>query len=94
MYSLGHVLNFVLAKRVPFGNLTTKKAVEFVKKGGREYVTDESILYSTHPYDRALVQVLDMCFEYNATKRASARQVMNVLRRALDEAENSSYIMT
>lgn len=85
VYSLGHVLNFILTAQVPFPHLTDKQVAQQVSSGHRVQVTDPTILKSTHPYDRALLQVLDMCFEFDPAKRASARQVTNVLRDALDK---------
>ena len=87
VYSLGHVLNFILTGDVPFGNLTTKEAIAFVKSGGRMHVTNTAILSSTHPFEVSLLQAMDMCFEFDPKKRASARQVAALLQRALDKME-------
>lgn len=62
-----------------------QEAINFVKKGGREYIRDEAILKSTDPLDRAIVKALDLCFEFHPNKRASARQIQVLFRDALME---------
>jgi hypothetical protein len=54
-----------------------------------EYIRDESILNSTHPLDRAIVTALDLCFEFDPNIRASARQIQELFRKALDEVNDS-----
>lgn len=88
VYSLGHILNFVWTGNVPFGDLSLKEAIQQVKNGERAVpVATESMLLNMSAPERAIRQAMDMCFEFDPKKRASAREVTNLLRRALDEME-------
>jgi len=66
---------------VPFGDLTVKEAIAYVKSGGRVQVTHQA--RSTHPFEMAMLQAMEMCFVYEPEKRATASQVVQVLQRAL-----------
>eukprot|EP00544_Gedaniella_sp_CCMP2646_P000416 CAMPEP_0202509578 /NCGR_PEP_ID=MMETSP1361-20130828/52844_1 /ASSEMBLY_ACC=CAM_ASM_000849 /TAXON_ID=210615 /ORGANISM="Staurosira complex sp., Strain CCMP2646" /LENGTH=378 /DNA_ID=CAMNT_0049143805 /DNA_START=174 /DNA_END=1311 /DNA_ORIENTATION=+ len=90
VYSLGHILHFIRTAGVPFVDMNDQQAINFVRKGGRdEYIRDESILNSTHPLDRDIVTALDLCFEFDPNIRASARQIQELFRKALDEVNDS-----
>lgn len=73
---------------MPFMDMNDQQAINFVRKGGCEYIRDESILNSTHPLDRAIVKALDLCFEFDPNKRASAQQIQELFHKALEEVND------
>lgn len=90
VFSLGNVLYFLLTGKEPFQDeMTAEDAIEHVKKGGRVSISEE-IKSSTHPFDKAILKALDMCFVYDPEKRSSARAVANVLHQALEETKSLS----
>ena len=70
--------------------MSTKEGIQKVVDGGRSEVTDEKILSSTHPYEKAMLKALDMCFVYDPEKRPSARAVAELLQRALETLERDA----
>ena len=54
------MLYFILTGDTPFEDMSTKEGIQKVVDGGRSEVTDEKILSSTHPYEKAMLKALDM----------------------------------
>lgn len=84
VYSLGMVLHYLL---VPFKKWWPAgvKEDEWIK-----HVSDnkgppmpDAIRNNTHPYTHAMVKAIDLALEPDPIKRAGAREVANVLKKAL-----------
>ena len=86
VFSLGNVLYFLLTGKEPFQDemSTPEDAIEFIKNGGRVSISEE-IHSSTHPFDTTMLTALNMCFVYNPMERATAREVANLFRQAIEE---------
>lgn len=90
MFSLGNVLYFLLTDTVPLDDMESDDAYEFIANGGRVKVTDEEILSSTHLFDTTMMKAMDMCFVYNPKKRATAREVAEFIKSAVDRIEEET----
>jgi hypothetical protein len=89
VYTLGLVLYKILTSGASFYNGMKRKKT-YVKNGGRPNITDPEILKSTHPYDTTLVKALDLCWTFDPEERPSAREIANLLHRALEKVESES----
>ena len=67
--------------------MESEDAYEFIANGGRVKVMDEEILSSTHLFDTTMMKAMDMCFVYNPKKRATAREVAEFIKSAVDRIE-------
>lgn len=85
IYSMGNIFYVLLTGKWPFEHLSsTKKARTIVKQGGRPPI-DGAILNSTDPFDRALLEAMQMCWVQEPTKRATAREVQSFIETKLLE---------
>jgi serine/threonine protein kinase len=84
VYSLGNILYFLLTKDFPWDDLPTKETAEKVKSGKQPRIPAE-ILESKHPYDKYMVEAMQMCFTHDQVKRPSAKQVALKLADGIKE---------
>jgi serine/threonine protein kinase len=82
VYSLGNVLYFLLTRNVPFRDISFKKVGKHVRNGERPYVSKE-IRYSGHPFDKYMIEAINMCFTTDPDKRPSAKQVADKLAEGI-----------
>ncbi|KAG7348054.1 protein kinase domain containing protein [Nitzschia inconspicua] len=74
VYSMGNVFYSILTMTYPFNHERSKDVQEKVKNGERPFIP-ESIRNSTDPFDRAILEAIDMCWVQDPSERATARQV-------------------
>ena len=85
VYSLGNVLYFMLTRQEPWNEIHSSREVYgLVKKGQRPEIPQE-ILQSNHPFDRYMIQALDMCYTHKKGERPSALEVANKLLEGIKE---------
>jgi hypothetical protein len=89
VFTLGLVLYKILTSGGSlYAGIERKKT--YVMNGGRPNVTDPEILKSTDPYDTTLLKAMDLCWTFDPEERPSAREVDNLLHRALEKLESES----
>jgi hypothetical protein len=86
VYSLGNVLYFMLTKEIPWDDLKSKEIATRVKNGDRPNIPIE-ILDSQHPYDKYMVEAIEMCFTHDQMQRPSAKNVALKLADGIQELE-------
>ena len=87
VFSLGHIFYTLLHTEEPFGEIKdSNKVQQLVVQGLRPNVTDE-IANSQDPAVQAILTAMNMCHAYDAKKRATARQVEQLLKQKLEEIE-------
>ena len=84
IYSFGNVLYGVLTGKYPFEKEKSKKARNMVKEGERPIISS-SIQKSKDPFDRAMIEAIEMCWIQNPKKRASAREVQKFVLSELQK---------
>lgn len=82
VYSFGNVLYYVLTGKYAFENEKSTKAQKLVKEGARPHISS-SIRKSTDPFDRAMIEAIEMCWIQDPKNRASAREVQKFVLSAL-----------
>lgn len=65
---------------------------DYIASGGRIQVEEKEILQSTHLFDTTLIKAMDMCFTFNPKKRATAREVRDFIKSALDKNKKQKGI--
>jgi hypothetical protein len=71
-----------------FQGMSEKTVKKRVKKGEQPIPVDiHGVWNSTDPIDQALKAAMEMCFIFNVTERATARQVETFLKRKLEEID-------
>lgn len=80
----------MLTDNVPFDDMDSDDAYEFVANGGRVIVKDKEILNSTHLFDTTLLKAMDMCFVYDPKERATAREVAEFIKGAVGRIEEDT----
>lgn len=85
IFSLGNVLGFLLTNEEPFEDVSADSAEDKVTQGEIWKITNAAILNSTHPFDVNVQKAMEMCLQFEPTKRASAQEVADFLQKALDE---------
>ena len=83
VYSLGNVLHFLLTGLTTF-HPYERDAKDYVLRGDRPPI-HKLVANSQDPYNIAMVKAIHMCWEENPKKRASAREVADVLKEGLDK---------
>lgn len=78
VYSLGNVFYSILSQHRPFEGVKTKQAQQIVMSGGRPPI-QESILDSTDPFDKAMLNAIEMCWPQEPAERAKAREVQSYI---------------
>lgn len=78
VYSMGNIFYSILTLKYPFERERAKEVYQRVSNGERPLIP-ESIRNSTDPYDRTMLEAIDMCWKQDPTERATARQVQNLI---------------
>ena len=64
--------------------LSTKEAKMLVQNGRRPHVNiDADIRHSEDPYEKTMLEAIEMCWKHDPHERASARQVQEHLAKYL-----------
>ena len=88
VYTLGLVLYKILTRvRELFPNMSPEQRRDFVGSGETLKVTDITILKSKHVFDVTLLKAIDKCWIRNPKKRASAREIADLLHESLKQVE-------
>lgn len=78
VFSLGYVIYSILTENIPFKEYDPKEVHGMIRAGHLPSLGLE-ILQSNHSIDKALVEAMNMCFEFNWRKRARASVVLDFL---------------
>ena len=84
VYSLGNVLYFLLIREIPWNDYATKEIYALVKDGKRPAIPEE-IMSSDHPYDKYMMEAINMAFTHNKIERPGALEIANKLKEGIDE---------
>ena len=84
VYSLGNVLYFLLTRRFPWKNVKADDVYEAVMNGERPPIP-KAILRSDDPFYKYTLRGINMCYEQNPRKRASAREVAEAIAEGFDK---------
>ena len=84
VYSLGNVLYFLLTREIPWNDYAAKAAYKLVKDGKRPAIPTE-ILTSDHPYDKYMMEAINMAYTHDMHERPGALQIANKLKEGIDE---------
>ena len=82
VYSLGHVLYFLLVKDIPYHGWGKLETYDLSIKGEKPFIPEE-ITESHHPYERYMVEAINMCLTYDPNERPGAREVANKLQAGI-----------
>jgi serine/threonine protein kinase len=82
VYSLGNVLYFLLTRNIPFQDIAFKKVSKRVKNSERPVIPEE-LRHSRHPFDRYMIEAIEMCFTADPDKRPSAKEVADKLAEGI-----------
>ena len=84
VFSLGNVLYFLLTGFYPWNDYSVAKDVyQEIIDGKRPSIPDE-IVASHHPFDRYMIDAIEMCFTHSFLQRPSAAQVALKLQEGMD----------
>ncbi|KAL7542930.1 hypothetical protein ACHAXR_012255 [Thalassiosira sp. AJA248-18] len=84
VWSLGSILYQLLTGGKVWGKTKKKEAQEAVIQGIHPEI-HHTILNSSDPVDKILKKALDMCYIYEPSQRATAREVASLLRKGVEE---------
>lgn len=84
VYSMGNIFYSILTLNYPFEGKKSKEVYQRIADGERPLIA-ESIRNSTDPYDRTMLEVIEMCWRQDPTERATARQVQQHIVATLKE---------
>jgi serine/threonine protein kinase len=84
IYSLGNVFYSLLTDRWPFQNEEDKDAQQMVMHGRRPHIPSRFPESNQTEY-KALLKVIDMCWEHLPEKRATADEIASYLEGILKE---------
>ena len=79
---MGNILYCILTLLFPFEHEKPKEVYKKVIAGARPEIPPE-ILNSTDPYDQVMLKAIEMSWVQDQTKRASAREVQDLMLAAL-----------
>jgi len=87
VYSAGNVLYEMLTSHEPFEleGWKEKKVHTRVMEGARPHISQSTYRSSNDPKIKTLVRAIDMCWEQDPRERPTAREVVELLRSALDD---------
>lgn len=81
VWSLGSIIHHLLTgSKVWSGSGLTKSQVQDAVAGGRLPEVDRAILRGSDPVDAILKRAIDMCYVYEPSERATAREVASFLQ--------------
>jgi len=82
-FSLGNVFYAIATERGPYDDQKRRDEAQQLVIAGELPPLDQAFIDSDHPADKALALAMNMCFEYDWRKRASAVEVRDFLREEL-----------
>ncbi|KAL7530746.1 hypothetical protein ACHAWF_003502 [Thalassiosira exigua] len=83
VWSLGSVLYRILTGTKPWGKVKKHQAQEAVARGERPEIPPE-VSNGTDLVDKMLMRALDLCYVYDPSKRATAREVATFLQNGME----------
>jgi len=83
---LGNIFYAIATEQTPYDDLKKEEAQRLVI-AGEPPPLDQAFIDSDHPADKALVEAMNMCFEYNWKKRPRSVEVRDFLRKELKHAK-------
>ena len=86
VYSMGNIFFTFLQGELPFDDLSSKAAIEMVKKGRRPRIYVD-LWHSTDPVNQALKHAMIISHKQNAADRATAREIETFLTEKLRELD-------
>ncbi|CAB9515322.1 activated protein kinase kinase kinase 7 [Seminavis robusta] len=84
-YSMGNIFYVILTGQYPFEDMKKKDAMEAVKEGKRQEIPEE-YMNSKNPMVKALVKAILKCWDQDPSKRATSRQIQQLLKPLAEKA--------